>query len=83
MAGSSSASRASRTTRSSTSSRSTIPTVYTSVYRGQTSLTKLKDRVYEYACHEGNYGLQNILEGGRRNDRLGIVNKTDGEQRGE
>jgi hypothetical protein len=58
------------------------PTVYTSVYKGQMSLTKLKDRLYEYACHEGNYGLHNILEGGRNNDRKGIVNKTDG-QRGE
>jgi len=58
------------------------PTVYTSVYRGQMSLTKLKDRVYEYACHEGNYGLHNILEGGRNNDRKGVANKTDG-QRGE
>jgi hypothetical protein len=58
------------------------PTVYTSVYRGQSSLTKLKDRVYEYACHEGNYGLWNILEGGRRNDRLGIAH-TGGAERGE
>jgi hypothetical protein len=58
------------------------PTVYTSVYRGQMSLTKLKDRVYEYACHEGNYGLLNILEGGRRNDRLGIGNAVS-TQRGE
>ena len=58
------------------------PTVYTSVYRGQSSLTKLKDRVYEYACHEGNYGLWNILEGGRRNDRLGVAH-TGGAERGE
>lgn len=58
------------------------PAVYTSVYRGQMSLTRLKDRTYEYACHEGNYGLWNILEGGRRNDRLGI-GQTGGEQRGE
>ncbi len=58
------------------------PTVYTSVYRGQMSLTKLKDRTYEYACHEGNYGLWNILEGGRRNDRLGLK-QTGGDQRGE
>ena len=25
--------------------------------------------VYEYACHEGNYGLQNILAGARDEDR--------------
>jgi hypothetical protein len=61
------------------------PTVYTSVYRGQTSLHRIKGemgRTYEYACHEGNYGLQNILEGGRRNDRLGIKSD-DGGSRGE
>jgi len=58
------------------------PTVYTSVWRGQMPLTRLEDKVYEYACHEGNYGLQNILEGGRRNDRLGITH-TGGADRGE
>jgi hypothetical protein len=26
------------------------------------------ERVYEYACHEGNYGLQNILSGARAED---------------
>jgi hypothetical protein len=25
--------------------------------------------VYEYACHEGNYGLQNILSGARAGDK--------------
>jgi hypothetical protein len=25
--------------------------------------------VYEYACHEGNYGLQSILAGARREDQ--------------
>jgi hypothetical protein len=61
------------------------PRVYTSVYRGQTALHRIKGetgRTYEYACHEGNYGLWNILEGGRKNDRAGIFNATDGE-RGE
>jgi len=61
------------------------PVVYASAYRGQTALHRIKGeagRTYEYACHEGNYGLHNILEGGRRNDRAGIANKTDG-NRGE
>jgi len=58
------------------------PEVYTSVWRGQMPLTRLDDRVYEYACHEGNYGLLNILEGGRSNDRLGRA-QTGGDQRGE
>jgi hypothetical protein len=62
------------------------PTVYTSAYRGQTSLHRLKGdagRTYEYACHEGNYGLHNILEGGRNNDRKGVGNVDIGGARGE
>ena len=27
------------------------------------------DGIYEYACHEGNYGLQNILAGAREEER--------------
>jgi hypothetical protein len=26
------------------------------------------EKVYEYACHEGNYGLKNILTGARAED---------------
>jgi len=62
------------------------PIVYASVYRGQTSLHRIQGgdagRTYEYACHEGNYGLHNILEGGRNNDRKGVKND-DGGSRGE
>ena len=29
----------------------------------------VKGQVYEYACHEGNYGLTGILAGGRLADR--------------
>ena len=58
------------------------PAVYTSVWRGQMPLTRLDEKVFEYACHEGNHGLYNILEGGRRNDRLGIA-QTGGDQRAE
>ncbi|OYX50425.1 MAG: hypothetical protein B7Y90_03660 [Alphaproteobacteria bacterium 32-64-14] len=58
------------------------PKVYASTWRGQMPLTRLADQLYEYACHEGNYGLVNILEGGRSNDRAGIVH-TGGADRGE
>ena len=34
------------------------------------------EKVYEYACHEGNYGLKNILTGARAGDRVGD-DKTD------
>ena len=58
------------------------PAVYTSAWRGQMPLTRLEDRLYEFACHEGNYGLINILEGGRSNDRKGLAH-TGGQDRGE
>ena len=58
------------------------PKVYASTWRGQMPLTQMADQLYEYACHEGNYGLVNILEGGRSNDRAGIVH-TGGADRGE
>lgn len=50
------------------------PVTYTSVWRGEAALNRLDAPIYEYACHEGNYGLYNILLGGRENDRNGITN---------
>jgi hypothetical protein len=28
-------------------------------------MTRTRDMMYEYACHEGNYGLMNILSAAR------------------
>lgn len=50
------------------------PAIYASVWRGETAMNRLDEQMYEYACHEGNYGLYNILQGGRMNDRDGVVN---------
>jgi len=35
----------------------------------------LNDRLYEYACHEGNYALSNILSGARYQERLEAQNQ--------
>ena len=35
---------------------------------GEVLLTKMAERLYEFACHEGNYGLLNALRGARRED---------------
>jgi hypothetical protein len=32
-------------------------------------MTRSSDQVYEYACHEGNYALGNILRGARDEER--------------
>ena len=41
------------------------PAYYTRPWRAQMSLTAGKDPLYEYACHEGNYALPDILRGAR------------------
>ena len=53
------------------------PTTYTSPWGGQIPFRPLNDRVYEYACHEGNYALSNILSGERYQERLEAQEKSD------
>ncbi len=36
---------------------------------------------FEYACHEGNYGLKNILSGARADERAGRVTEAGGAER--
>jgi hypothetical protein len=56
------------------------PELYTQVWKGQMSLNAAPG-IYEYACHEGNYGLLGILEGGRAGDRAGRNNNVDGDDK--
>jgi hypothetical protein len=42
------------------------PTLFTQVWRGEEVFRPAEGRLYEYACHEGNYSLPGILAGGRR-----------------
>lgn len=44
----------------------TDPVYYTETWRGEMSFNTTDTRPYEYACHEGNYGLIGILAGARR-----------------
>jgi hypothetical protein len=32
-------------------------------------MTRTADRIYEFACHEGNYALTNMLRGYRATER--------------
>jgi hypothetical protein len=41
------------------------PQAYTDRITGIIPLTKVGGLLYEYACHEGNYGMLNILRGAR------------------
>ncbi len=44
----------------------TDPEYYTETWRGEMSFNATDTKLYEYACHEGNYGLIGILGGARR-----------------
>ena len=41
------------------------PTIYTRAWTVTLPMTRIPGPIYEYACHEGNYGLENILRGSR------------------
>lgn len=45
------------------------PANYSQSWRGEMSLDATKDRVFEYACHEGNYSLPGVLAGAREEEK--------------
>ena len=46
------------------------PTLFTSTFSGEYPLSRIKEPIYEYACHEGNYGMIGILAGARKLEEL-------------
>jgi len=54
------------------------PTTWTRPWSFSFPLTEDDGEViFEYACHEGNYGLRNILSAGRSDDKKGIKSSND------
>ena len=47
------------------------PVAYTQAWRGELPLRAAKGPMYEYACHEGNHSLGNILRGARYQEKEG------------
>ncbi|MBS0363357.1 MAG: hypothetical protein JSR98_18430 [Proteobacteria bacterium] len=47
----------------------TDPTLYTQTWRAEMPFRRAKGPIYEYACHEANYGMTNILSGARYEER--------------
>ena len=45
------------------------PVYYTENWSGEMIFTASNEPIYEYACHEGNYGLLGILTGARQLER--------------
>jgi hypothetical protein len=44
------------------------PTGYTQTWKGEMPMLATKGPIYEYACHEGNYALADILAGARQEE---------------
>jgi hypothetical protein len=45
------------------------PTVYTRPWTVELSMTRRTERIFEYACHEGNYAMRDILAGARADEK--------------
>jgi len=45
------------------------PDTWTQAFTGQFPMLRADEPLYEYACHEGNYGMQNLLSGARAAER--------------
>jgi hypothetical protein len=41
------------------------PTLFTRNWSGSIPMKKFDERIYEYACHEGNYALEHMMSGAR------------------
>lgn len=45
------------------------PETYTAPWGGEVPMVRMEDLIYEYACHEANYAMFNILSGARAEER--------------
>jgi hypothetical protein len=55
------------------------PSTFTAPFTGELAFTAMVpgEQVYEYACHEGNYGLANVLSGARQQESEAAKKKQD------
>ncbi len=45
------------------------PTAFTRPWKGELTMTRSTGNIYEFACHEGNYSLTNMMRGYRATER--------------
>jgi hypothetical protein len=45
------------------------PSTFTAPFSGELPFNRMDENVYEYACHEGNYAMSNILSGARQAEK--------------
>jgi hypothetical protein len=53
------------------------PSTFTDKITAIVPMTKVAGQIYEYACHEGNYGMTNILRGMRAEERMAAEGASD------
>jgi hypothetical protein len=51
------------------------PATFTAPFTGEVPFTRIDEMVYEYACHEGNYAMTNILSGERAKEKTEAAQK--------
>ena len=51
------------------------PKIFTAPIKAQIAMNATPGPLYEYACHEGNYGLYNILAGARAKEKADAAAK--------
>ena len=54
------------------------PVIYTEPWGGEIPMWRQNEQMYEFACHEANYGMFNILRGARYQERQAA--QSDGQQ---
>ena len=52
------------------------PKSYARPWTAAFPMTKTGERIFEYACHEGNYGMTNLLSGARAQEKAAEAVKT-------
>ena len=50
---------------------------YTASWGGEVPMTQVDDLIYEYACHEANHSLFNVLRGARSEEARALESKED------
>ena len=51
------------------------PQTFTRPWSGEVPFEKLDELIYEYACHEANYALSNVLSGERAQEKAPTAKK--------
>jgi hypothetical protein len=49
------------------------PSTYERPWTAQIPMSKTDGPIWEYACHEGNYSLTNVLRGAREEEKAGAA----------